>query len=129
MTKLAQLGFFKASVDVSSFFGLKEGEVKLTLREPSEKEMYDYSLAYRQKDDAKAFKILQALWADCLEDWTVQKDDSEERIDKAKMTEYIRKSSGAALFLVTEWQKQLPLAKTSAKDSEKSDEPTSRADE
>jgi len=131
MAKLKQVksGFFRFVVDISQFFGLPEGEVKLTLREPVEREMYDYSLAVRQKDMAKAFKLLQSLWADCLEDWTVQKDDSDDRIDRQPMIDLIRQSSGAAIYLVREWQKALPSTKLSADDTEKSDEPTLTADE
>lgn len=131
MAKLNQVkgGFFKTEIDISEYYGLEEGEVRLTLREPTEKEMYDYSLAVRQKDDAKAFKLLQAVWADCLEDWTVQKDDSDDKVDKQTMIGLIRNSSGAALYLVGEWQKKLPLAKTSAPATEKSDEPSLKAAE
>jgi len=122
-----QNGFFKPQVDVSHFFGYKKGSknILLTFREPTEAEFNDLGLASQEPDKRIRMQKLSDLWAKCLKEWTVFKDEGDGPISHQEMVGILRQSAPACYYIVTEWQKQLPLPQRSTSDSVKSLESTS----
>lgn len=117
-------GFFQARVDVSHYYGFEEDSEKVLLvfREPTEAEFNDFGLKSQTDNKEATMQKLSELWKDCLIDWNVLKDDEKGKITKKEMIEILTSSSAATYYLIKEWQKQLPLARRSLKDSDKSQE-------
>jgi hypothetical protein len=107
-------GFFKQKFEIGDHFynedgtTMKKRELFVTLREPTAAE---FEKLGGQNNEAQV-KTLQSLLPKCIVDHNFT--NGEDAATNQEVGAVIMGSSGLFYYLVTEWQKSLPLAKRNA---------------
>lgn len=107
-------GFFKSQFNIGDHFynedgsPMKKKELYVTLREPSASEFQKLT----NQESKTQIKALQQLLPKCIIDHNFTSGD--EDATNQEVGELIMASSGLFFYLVTAWQKSLPLAKRNA---------------
>lgn len=116
MTIQDAAGFFETRINIGQFFGRESEEVYITMIEPDETEQFEMS-----KSDAERIELMKKLWKKCLHpekhnfETEILSEGSEPMIKpatKEQVIGIIAKKGICLSYIIGEWYKQIPLAKT-----------------
>lgn len=118
MTIQEATGFFETRINIGQFFGRKSEDVYVTMIEPDETEQFEMS-----KSDAERIELMKKLWKKCLHpekhnfETEIGERDSEGNREikpatKEQVIGIIAKKGICLSYIIGEWYKQIPLAKT-----------------